>query len=269
MSWTLAKFGALAAATTLAGSGAAMAHGKPTAPKHPMPPMHWHHPGPGRHGHGPGFMGKVTSVGSNQFTMQSRGKTVTVDVTSSTKIGVGPGIQGQFANITKGERVAVNGSESGSTVTAKRIELMLPSVRGKVTAINGDQVAIIQGSGRTATIALSQAPSVQVGQEVIGVGSWQQDTLNAQFLQVAPVAIHGVITNISGSQVTVRHGNKTTTFTWNSSTKFFGGPKTTVTGSSLKTGERIMAMGIPNGSTLVANRVDIPPAHKAQLKHKA
>ncbi len=79
--------------------------------------------GPGG-GFGSGVVGTVASVSSGSFTVHARsGQTVTVDEQSSTSYYDGTS-QATSSIVTTGATVAVQGSESGSTVTATRVTLV-------------------------------------------------------------------------------------------------------------------------------------------------
>jgi len=70
--------------------------------------------------------GTVSSVGSGSFTVDAvSGQTVTVQEQSSTTYYVGR-TSGSASSVLQGAKVAVQGSRSGNTVTATRVEI-LPS----------------------------------------------------------------------------------------------------------------------------------------------
>jgi hypothetical protein len=81
--------------------------------------------GPGRgprHGTPPAAAGAVESVGTGTFTVQEHnGTTVTVDVGPTTTYKDRSVKSPTFANITKGEMVIVEGTTSGSVVTASSV----------------------------------------------------------------------------------------------------------------------------------------------------
>jgi len=75
---------------------------------------------------GTGVIGTVASVGTNSFTVNARsGQTVTVDEQSSTTYYKGA-TQATSSIVTQGATVAVQGSRSGTTVTATRV-IVLPA----------------------------------------------------------------------------------------------------------------------------------------------
>jgi hypothetical protein len=72
----------------------------------------------------PGVFGTVASVGNGSFTVtNSSGRTVTVDEQSSTTYYNG-GTSASSGAVTTGGRVAVQGNQSGNTVTATRVTVL-------------------------------------------------------------------------------------------------------------------------------------------------
>ena len=75
-------------------------------------------------GFGSRVFGRVTSVGNGTFTVAGRtGASVTVDEQSSTTYYNG-GTSATVGTVTTGERVAVQGTRSGTTVTAERVTVL-------------------------------------------------------------------------------------------------------------------------------------------------
>jgi hypothetical protein len=70
----------------------------------------------------PAVAGTVESVGTGSFTVKDRaGTTVTVDVTSSTTYKDAGVASPTIADVTVGERVAVQGTTASGTVTATSV----------------------------------------------------------------------------------------------------------------------------------------------------
>jgi hypothetical protein len=84
------------------------------------------HRGPGglsgSHGTPPAAAGTVESVGTGTFTVKGRdGTTVIVDVTSSTTYKDHRVTSANFANVTTGEMVSVDGTTTSGVVTASSV----------------------------------------------------------------------------------------------------------------------------------------------------
>lgn len=117
--------GASAAAVGLAVGASAVA-GAATGSSTTQPSLH-HFLG----GNPPAAMGKVTSVGTNTFTLTTRdGTVVTVNVGGSTTYKERGVTSAAFANVTTGERVAVFGTDSSNTVTATSVLIGGPGEGG-------------------------------------------------------------------------------------------------------------------------------------------
>ena len=124
--------------------------------------------GPGGHdgfgGTPPAAVGTVASVGTNSFTLTTRsGTTVTVDVSSTTTyrdVGV---TSASIADVKVGNKVAVFGTESGSTVTATSVGIgTLPGGPGGAGDADGDGPmgqAPSSGSGSSSTNATTGSTS--------------------------------------------------------------------------------------------------------------
>lgn len=85
----------------------------------------------GPHGTPPAAMGTVASVGTNTFTLTDRdGKTVTVDVSSTTTYREAGVTSPTLADVKVGSHVAVFGTEAGSTVTATSVGIGMPGGPG-------------------------------------------------------------------------------------------------------------------------------------------
>jgi hypothetical protein len=89
-------------------------------------------PGGGRSPGGrAGAFGTITAIGSNSFTVNSRGGTSdTVDVTSTTTYSSSAGTLSGLSALQTGEDVIVEGSTSGSVIKATSVRVFQPGTGG-------------------------------------------------------------------------------------------------------------------------------------------
>ena len=246
----------------------------------------------------PPLSGVITAINGGVLTLQRQGPggggTLTVDTSGSTTFQEGgPGATSGTLTLSQlrvGERIAVQGTLSGSTVSATTVAVQpAPPLSGVITAINGGVLTLQRqgpgGSGtltvdtsgstsfqergpgaKTGTLALSQ---LRVGERVAVRGARSGSTVSATSVAVQPAPpLSGVITAINGGVLTLRRqgpggGSGTLTVDTGGSTSFRGGPgaKTgTLTLSQLRVGERIAVRGTRSGSTVSATVVAVMPA---------
>jgi hypothetical protein len=79
----------------------------------------------------PGAFGSITAIGSNSFTVSSRGGTSqTVDVSAATTYTGSSGALAGLSALKTGEDVIVEGTTSGSVVKATSIRVIQPGAGG-------------------------------------------------------------------------------------------------------------------------------------------
>lgn len=226
------------------------------------------HPGMGgRFGQGHGELTVQKVSGGTITATRPDGKSVTIHTTSSTTYWRA-GSQVNAGAVTTGAHIAVKGQRgSDGSVTATRVEIVLPSYAGKVTAINGSDVTVQGRDGKSHTIHTSSSTKVKragtdaslgdikVGDSIAASGTLNSDqTLTAETIRVALPAAGGQVTAISGADVTVRdRQGGTLTIHTGASTKFYtvsrgqnGPQKTQIALGDLKSGDRILAEGTRN-----------------------
>ncbi len=114
-------------ATAVAGAATG---GTPASTTQPATAPSWGGPGgPGRTP--PAAVGTVASVGTSSFTVTAAGgSTVTVDVTSSTTYRDRGVTSPTLADVKVGDRVAVFGTKTGTTVAATSVGIGMPGMPG-------------------------------------------------------------------------------------------------------------------------------------------
>ena len=79
----------------------------------------------------PGAFGSITAIGSNSFTISSRGGTTeTVDVSSATTYASSSGALSGLSALKTGEDALVQGTTSGSVVNATAVRVIQPGTGG-------------------------------------------------------------------------------------------------------------------------------------------
>jgi hypothetical protein len=245
-----------------------------------------YHGGFGDHGpgKGPGAL-TITDVASDSIaTKRADGTAVTVKTTSSTQyLRAGKTID--RSALTAGTAIRVQGTRnSDGSVTATRIDIALAGAHGKVTAINGNDIAIqnerntsstqiVHTSSSTTFTRAGQTSSlsaVTVGGEISAQGVKNSDgSLQAEAVRIVLPHAGGQITAVNGSTLTVQNRSGTQTIHLSASAKItsvtFGtsGPtESPATASDLKTGVYIQAEGTQaSDGSLNAEVVKIVPAH--------
>ena len=282
-------------AWTAMGVAAAMAVGGVTFAASVPPPAPAGAPGPGRTGRGL-LSGVVTAIHGGVLTLQRQGPagggtgTLTVDTTSATTFRSGPGAKSgvlTLAQLRTGEHVMVQGTLSGSTVSATAVFVRpAPPLSGVVTAINGGVLTLQRqgpGGGGTLTVDTTSATTfrsgpgatsgaltlaqLRTGEHVAVQGTLSGSTVGATavFVQPAP-PLAGVVTAINGGVLTLQRqgpgASGTLTVDTTSATTFRSGPGATsgaLTLAQLRTGEHVMVGGTLSGSTVSATWVAVHP----------
>ena len=149
--------------------------------------------GPG--GFGPGGFGRIgfnditisTISGSDVSLKTDDGWTRTITVTSTTTITKG-GATISIGDLAVGDQIRfAEDKAADGTYTVTAIGVVLPTIAGEVTAINGDTLTVTQAGGATATIhvggsttytvdgAAGKLSDVKVGSFVIAQGTQRSD----------------------------------------------------------------------------------------------
>ncbi|HEY8742329.1 MAG TPA: DUF5666 domain-containing protein [Chloroflexota bacterium] len=232
-------------------------------------------PGRGRPG-GPGGL-TVSAISGNTITAKRpEGSTQTITVTSSTVYTVA-GTPAQLSDIKSGAQIHALGTLSNGTLTATHIDIVLPHLGGKLTAISGSTLTVTDRAGTARKVIVSAATTyqrsgvainisdLQVGNQIDAVGSLNSDgSLAARVVHVILPAVDGAVTAVNGSTITVQARGPnagTKTITVNGSTTYtLGGPGSPATGSlsNVQVGGHIHAEGTLNSSgMLLASAVHI------------
>jgi hypothetical protein len=239
------------------------------------------------HGHGPG-MGRggltVTAVGASTITAKrGDGTSVTIQTNSSTQY-LRAGKTVARSAIANGQALHVEGTRnSDGSIAATRIQIVLPSLGGTVTAVSGGDITVQDPKSASATHvihttgattftragATATISAVTVGERIHAMGTLRSDgSLDAEAVQVQLPHADGKITQINGSTITVQDRDGTLTIHVSGTTKYFtvtkgaSGPVQSAAAlGDLKAGAFISAEGTKNSDgSLNAETVRILPA---------
>lgn len=98
--------------------------------------------------------GKVTAINGQVLTLLANGKTLTVTLSNTTRISVGP-VPISLKAIQMNDSVGYDGTvNSDGSVSATKIWLLVPHISGTVTAISNDVLTIHTIKGTTVTVEL-------------------------------------------------------------------------------------------------------------------
>jgi hypothetical protein len=214
--------------------------------------------------------GLVTAASATSLTVQlANGSSEALAIDSSTTFFEGR-TPVKVAALTTGERVKVTPSAL-ALATASRIDIVLITLEGNVTAVSGGIITITGGAGFTRSIDVSSTTAyseggksatfsdVVVGLRVTARGtvSADQTSLVANSVAIgAPRNFKGIVTALSATSLTVQQSSTVSvTLAIIPSTKFFEGSKS-VGSSNLVSGESV-SVRLSSGAPMTAARIDI------------
>jgi hypothetical protein len=192
-------------------------------------------------GHSVTYHGVVTAVTTTSLTVnRNDGTTTTFSITPSTVITEGSASM-TVPSLAVGDTVDVTVNSAAPT-TALRINIVVATLGGKVSAISGNDITITGGQGFARSIQVSATTTyteggaaatladIVVGSNIVAVGTIDADktTLDATSVTIKNSGhnetIHGLVTAVTTSSFTLNRSNgTTTTFAITSSTTFSEG----------------------------------------------
>jgi hypothetical protein len=214
--------------------------------------------------------GLVTAASSTSLTVKlANGSSETLAIDTNTTFFEGRTAVTDAA-LTTGERVNVTPSAI-ALATAARIDIVLITLEGNVTAVSGNVITITGGAGFTRSIDVSATTTyteagkpatlsdVVVGLRVTARGtvSADQASLVASTVAIgAPRNFTGIVTAVSATSLTVQQSSAVSvTLAILPTTKFFEGNKA-VSASALVTGESV-SVRLSTGAPMTAARIEI------------
>ncbi len=242
----------------------------------------------------PGVVGKVSSVSGNTITVTSvvgpNGGTATIYTIDATNAKITKNnIAGTISSISAGDTIVVQGTVSGTNVTATNIRdgVMTPGARGAmgisgtVATINGTTLTVtgkarpngavvptytVDASSATVTIngASSSVSNIKVGDNVMVQGTVSGTSVTAKTIRdgVAQLAIQGngqpvvagKVAAINGSSITITNSSSVTYIIDATNAKILVGNQASSI-SNVAVGDNVVVQGTVNGTSIVASSV--------------
>jgi hypothetical protein len=213
-------------------------------------------------------VGLVTAASVTSLTVRlANGSSETLAIDSNTTFFEG-GTAVSAAALSTGERVRVTPS-AVALATAGRINIVLVTLSGDVTAVSGNVITITGGAGFTRSIDVGSATtyreggkSATLGDVVVGLKVTARGTVSADQTSLvansvtilAPRSFTGIVTALSATSLTVQQSSSVSVaLAIIPATKFFEGNKA-VSASDLATGESVR---LSTGAPMTAARIDI------------
>ena len=215
-------------------------------------------------------VGLVTAASVTSLTVRlANGSSETLAIDSNTTFFEG-GTAVSAAALSTGERVRVTPS-AVALATAGRINIVLVTLSGDVTAVSGNVITITGGAGFTRSIDVGSATtyreggkSATLGDVVVGLKVTARGTVSADQTSLvansvtilAPRSFTGIVTALSATSLTVQQSSSVSVaLAIIPATKFFEGNKA-VSASDLATGESV-SVRLSTGAPMTAARIDI------------
>jgi large repetitive protein len=267
--------GGIGALLALAGVGLAVA-AAPSAPAHS-------HRGFGGgsgialddpHGFGGGGGGAtVTAIGNGSITVSNRSTKSTTYLTTSSTTYTVDGTPATPSDVAIGDSVNVrlpftphSWATSGGTTTtttapatptALAINVVLPELGGRVDAVNGSTITLVDAQGFWRTVDTTgstlylksgqntQASAVNVGSDVTAIGTIDSDhtDLDASRINVILPTVGGKVTGVSGPAITISSFSGTSQVINTQSSTVFTSGKSAGSLGDVKVGDFISATG--------------------------
>ena len=220
----------------------------------------------------------VKSVSGNTITATGRGgQSITVQVTATTAY-TEAGAGAALSDIQSGSIIAVKGTRAGTsptTINATAVEILLPTVAGVVTNVNGSTVTMTGFDGASHTVNLTGATrykkagatatssDVATGVALAVQGSLNGDgSITAVLVTIRVPSVAGQVTSVQGTSYTItgRFGS-TVTVNATSTTTYISPNGSQVAASTVVSGTYILAQGTlsADGKTLTAQRIVVVP----------
>ncbi|MGD0083946.1 MAG: Gfo/Idh/MocA family oxidoreductase [Acidimicrobiales bacterium] len=231
--------------------------------------------------------GSITAITKDSVTVKSpRGGTRTILTTAQTvyieamtnvqrsdlKVGQSIGVLVQRAASSNGSFPSWSGqggsptagtsTTSSTSPTASVIDIIVPSLRGKVASVSASNIVVEGPQGLQQTIVTSSSTTyrelggtaavsaVAPGEYAVGFGTvaTNRKDLDASTVAVVGPLAGGKVTGISGGTISVQSRQGTLKITTSSST-ILRSTTGTASLSEVKVGDYVLAVGLPAGST--------------------
>jgi hypothetical protein len=254
----------------------------------------------GHMGHAPGVFGTVSAINGSTLTLNSKGfgpnataTTYTVDATNATVTK--NGAASSLSNISMGDSISVQGTVSGTSVTATSIRDgmigrmgMKPGVLGTVASVSGNSLTVTSkmgpsgGTGTTYTVdatnatvtkngASSSVTNIIVGDTVMVQGTVSGTSVTATSIRdgmpqggrgTAPNIIQGNGQPVIGGTVAAINSSTLTvtnksniTYTVDATNATIEKGNATSSISNIAVGDNVVIQGTVNGTSVTASSI--------------
>jgi Domain of unknown function (DUF5666) len=223
-----------------------------------------------------GVVLKVKSVNGTTINATTRGgQSVMVTVDNTTQFREDD-MNASVSDVHEGSMILVRGERVGTdTIKATNVIIVLPHLRGVVTAVNGSTLTVTGFDGVSHTISVNgnthferaghpaTLADVKVGTAIVAEGTENPDgSLSAVAVMIQVPRVIGRVTAINGTSITVSSRDGTEyTVTTSGSTVYASPWGASASASSVQTGTFIVAQGTfgADRHTLSALRIIVLP----------
>lgn len=213
--------------------------------------------------------GTIMQVNGDTLTLATRQATLMTVTFSGTTQFVAGSYELSSVDLAAGERVTVRGLGNYDSVTAMRVMFTPVTLRGSVTAVDGQALTLATTGGATYTVILSTVtreyppdPIIVAGDRlsVFGVGAANSvDAIIADVTLPPPVHLVGTVISMGLQAFTLAirgpavSSSTAVTVTLSPTTHIHG---------TIADGDRVAVVGTEEGSTVRAEAVSVIPLHE-------
>jgi len=213
--------------------------------------------------------GVVTTKTATTLTvLAGNGTSSAVTVTAATVYRLPHRLTGTFADVIVGSRIKVEGTLSGTVLTAAVVKIKWDGVNGVVTVVSGGSLTVLGKSGTNSVMVTGStkyrlphrltgtAADVAVGSRIRAEGTLSSGTLIARLITIKWDHVNGAVTALSPLTVTEKNGTSRIILL-TGATVYQGKRHVTAVLGDIHVGSRIKAEGTLNGVNFTARFVTI------------
>ncbi len=217
------------------------------------------------HSPGANVNGVVTDKTDNTLTvLAANGTSSAVTVDTDTIYRLPHRLTGTFADVLVGSRIKVEGTRSGTVLTAAVVKIKWDRVNGVVTHVSGSSLTVLGKNGTSTTVMVTgttiyrlphrltgTAADVAVGSRIRAEGTLSSGTLTARLITIKWDHVNGVVTVLSPLTVTEKNGTSRIIVVTDATVYRVQGHVSAVLGD-IHVGSRIKAEGTLDGVNFTA-----------------
>ena len=222
------------------------------------------------HSPGDNVNGVVTAKTATTLTvLAENGTSSAVTVTAATVYRLPHRLTGTFDDVLVGSRIKVEGTLSGTVLTAAVVKIKWNQVNGVVTAVSGSSLTVLGKNGTSTTVIVTAttiyrlphrltgtAADVAVGSRIRAEGTLSSGILTARLVTIKWAHVNGVVTALSPLTVTEKNGTSRIILITGATVYRGHGHASAVLGD-IHVGSRIKAEGTLSGVTFTARYIAI------------